>query len=185
MFTDKIRAIALGSVLLLLPACENRTSDYKTTEITYTLDRHEPSLMFWDYAASTSMLQQQLGKLAIQKTTDSLIHTYADSALLIHSKALQRLRIIAGKYKRVQLPDSLTGSDKEMVEEFEALQGEDFESRYLEYITLTHKAQLSRYRETMHETDDPSLRQWLTTMQARISNQLQLYAQADSVKEEE
>jgi putative membrane protein len=153
--------------------------------VTYTLDRHEPSAMFWDYAASTSMLQQELGKLATEKAEDSLILTYADSALLIHSKALLSLRNIAGKYKNVHLPDSLTGSDKDMVEEFKALQGEDFESRYMEYLTLTHKAQLKRYRETLRETDDPSLRQWLTTMQARLSGQLQHYAEADSVTEKE
>jgi putative membrane protein len=185
MFINKIIAIALGSVFLFFLACDNRTTESETTEVTYTLDKHEPSAMFWDYAASTSMLQKELGKLATEKAEDSLIQTYADSALLIHSKALLSLRNLAGKYKNIQLPDSLTGSDKEMVEEFKALQGEDFESRYVEYLTLTHKAQLNRYQETLSETDDPSLRQWLTNMRTRLSNQLQFYAEADSVTPEE
>src|SRR5687767_2473305 len=110
MSIDKIIVIALGGVILLLPACDNRTTESGTTEVTYTLDRHAPSAMFWDYAASTSMLQLELGKIATEKAADSLILTYADSASLIHSKALLSLRNIAGKYKNLHLPDSLTGS---------------------------------------------------------------------------
>ena len=186
MFTHKPITLALGVALLFLLACDNqRTTRSDTTEVTYTLDRHEPSPMFWDYAASTTMLQTELGKLASEKTQDSMILIFADSALVIHSKALQSLRKIAEKYKHIQLPDSLTGSDKEMVAEFKMLEGEAFESRYQEYLMLNHKAQLNRYQETLSETEDPALRQWLNTMRARLRAQLQYYTEADTVKEEE
>ena len=105
MFTHKPITLALGVALLFLLACDNqRTTRSDTTEVTYTLDRHEPSPMFWDYAASTTMLQTELGKLASEKTQDSMILIFADSALVIHSKALQSLRKIAEKYKHIQLP---------------------------------------------------------------------------------
>jgi putative membrane protein len=186
MFINKLIPFALGLILLFLPACDNRrTTQSDTTEVTYTLDRHEPSPMFWDYAASTSMLQTELSKLASEKSQDSMILTFADSALVIHSKALTRLRRIAEKYKHIQLPDSLTGSDKEMVEEFKLLEGKEFEKRYLEYLMLNHKAQLNRYQETLNETEDPALRQWLNTMRTRLRSQLQFYAEADTVTEVE
>ncbi|WP_162428404.1 DUF4142 domain-containing protein [Pontibacter pudoricolor] len=184
MFTNKLTTLALVLLFLSLQACDKqRTSQSDTTEVTYTLDRHEPSPMFWDYAASTSMLQTELGKLASEKSQDSMVLTFADSALVIHSKALTRLRSIAEKYKHIQLPDSLTGSDKEMVEEFKLLEGKEFEKRYLEYLVLNHKAQLNRYQETLSETEDPALRQWLNTMRARLRGQLQFYAEVDTVKE--
>ena len=186
MFKPKLIPLALSLIVLFFTACDNRRTTHSgTTEVTYMLDKHEPSPMFWDYAASTSMLQTELGKLATQKSQDSIVLTFADSALVIHSKALKNLRNIAGKYEHIQLPDSLTGSDKEMVEEFKLLEGEEFESRYQEYLMLNHKAQLSRYQETLSETEDPALRQWLNTMRTRLRNQLQFYTEADTVKEEE
>lgn len=181
MIIDRITTVALGSIFLFAPACDDRNTKSETNEITYTLDKREPSAMFWDYAASTSMLQTELAQLAAEKSINPGVRTFADSALLIHSKALRRLRNIAGKYKHMQLPDSLTGSDKAMIEEFKELQGEDFDSRYLEYLTLTHKAQLNRYQETLSETEDPALRLWLNNMKTRLNRQLQFYATTDSV----
>ncbi|MBC5774251.1 DUF4142 domain-containing protein [Pontibacter sp. KCTC 32443] len=182
MFTDKLFILALAAISLLLPACDSRTTESETTEVTYTLEKQEPSAMFWDYAASTSMLQTELSKLAKQKSEDTQVLALADSALLQHTKALRKLQRISGKYEYVQLPDSLTGADKTIVKDFKALEGEEFETRYLEYLENSISAQLNRYQETLNETEDPALRSWLNNMKAHLRSQLQLYAAADTLE---
>ncbi|MBB6609935.1 DUF4142 domain-containing protein [Pontibacter sp. Tf4] len=182
----KITSLVLVTIALACTACNSRTTDTETRELTYQLDRNEPSAMFWDYAASTSLLQKELGALAKQKTSDPRITALADSMLYIHTNALHRLVHIAKKYKHVQLPDSLTGADSTTVEDFKQLEGEEFTARYLEYLEQSSTTQLERYNETLSETEDPALRSWLNTMRARLSSQLQAYtAFADTVTEDQ
>ncbi len=181
MFIDKIITLALGSIFLFLLACDsNQSAENTTRELTYQIETKEPSAIFWDYAATTSMLQSELSMLAAGKTTDTQVTVLADSALLLHTNALKRLHRIAEKYKDVQLPDSLSGADKEMVEEFKLLDEQEFATRYREYLELTHKTQLSRYSETLSETEDPALRQWLQTMREKLRGQLVFYASLDT-----
>jgi len=180
MFPDKLFILAIAVVLLFLPACEERSTAGDTNEVTYTLDKKEPSAMFWDYAASASLLQTELSKLANQKATDTQLLALADSSFLHHSQALKRLKRIAEKYKQVQLPDSLTGADKTIVEDFKALEKEEFESSYLGYLKSSHRSQLDRYKETLNETEDPALRDWLNTMSTYLQNQLRYYAATDT-----
>ena len=181
MSIDKIIVIALGGVILLLLACDNRTTESGTTEVTYTLDRHEPSAMFWDYAASASMLQSELGKLAKERAINPQLSALADSSLQMHAQGLKSLRAIAAKYTQVQLPDSLTGADIAIVEEFNLLEGEEFTTRYLDYLRSTNTTQLDRYQEELNITDDPALRSWLQAMNTQLRNQLQYIAATDTL----
>ncbi|MEJ8757843.1 DUF4142 domain-containing protein [Pontibacter sp. H259] len=185
MFLNKHFILAFAVVSLFLSACDTRTIESETNEITYTLDRNEPSAMFWDYAASTSMLQTELSKLASQKTTDTQLLALADSSYLHHAQALRKLKRIAEKYKQVQLPDSLTGADKTIIADFTALEGEEFKTKYLDYLKSSQRSQIDRYQETLNETEDPALREWLQHMTTYLQNQLRYYAAADSVSEEE
>jgi putative membrane protein len=185
MYINKILTLALGAILLLSASCDNQRTRPDARELTFTIEKPEPSPMFWDYAASTSMLHTELGRLAKEKSKKQQVTAFADSAVRIHSNALRSLQTIAVKYTHVQLPDSLSGADRSLVDEFKKLEGEEFEMRYLEYLKSTHQKQYSRFQQTLSETEDPALRRWLNSMKARLQNQLKQYSLLDSVKEEE
>lgn len=181
MITDKILTFISGITILLTFGCNEPNAESRTSEITYTIDKTEPSPMFWDYAISTNMLQTELSLLARQKTPDSQLVTLADSAYQLHSFALSRLRKIAQKYEHIQLPDSLSGADKATIAEFGLLDKEEFKTRYLNYLQQSSNSQLSRYQEALSETEDPALRIWLNTMRNRLRSQQSGYAAIDTV----
>lgn len=181
MLCQKFTLPILTLLLFLLAACDQRAKVGKTTEVTYIIEEQEPGPLFWDYAASTNMLQAELSQLAKARSASAEVQAVADSTLALHTEALRRLRSIAQRYKHVQLPDSLTGADRTLAEDFKALEGDTFDTRYLEYLRLTHKTQLNRYQETLSETEDPALRRWLLTMRTQLQNRLQYYEVADSV----
>lgn len=181
MYSLKIIALLLGSILVLLTSCDTPATKHETKELTYTLKKNEPSAMFWDYAASACMLQVELGKLAKERIANPQLLSLADSSQQMHAQALKSLRAIAAKYKQVQFPDSLTGADIAIVEEFNLLEGEEFAIRYLDYLKSTNTSQLDRYQEELNVTEDPALRNWLHTINTRLRNQLQYIATADTL----
>ena len=140
---------------------------------------------FWDYAASSNILQTEISRLAAEKGTTENIRNLGGQSADFHAQALERLRRLVAEHQRLQLPDSLGDADKGLVQEFRLLEGEEFDTRYRDFITSTHLAQLDRYEEALNKADDQETRDWLMGMRAHLREELDLLAQPDSVVAEE
>jgi predicted outer membrane protein len=172
MFFDKMLSFTLGALFLLMLACDGPSSqtDAKTPAITSTL-QNNPA--FWDYAASSNMLQAEISRLAIEKSSTDTLRTLAHKSVGFYEKALQQLKELAAEQGQISLPDSLGAADKGLVKEFSLLEGQEFDTRYREFIISTHNAQLSRYEEALQKADDQPTRDWLLNMKTHTRQELE------------
>lgn len=180
MLFDKLLSYTLGILFLLMLACSGPDTSDDARVITVQRElRHDPA--FWDYAASSNMLQVEMGKLAQTKGTAAKTQALGQQAANYHGKALQRLKEMMAEEKQVRVPDSLGGADQGLVKEMMALEGSAFDTRYREFVIRTHTSQLDRYEEALRLTDDQATREWLTDMRLHLREQLNMLANPDSI----
>ncbi|GAA4434285.1 hypothetical protein GCM10023188_25060 [Pontibacter saemangeumensis] len=180
MFADKPRHIAVALLFLLLQACSGSSSEGETTTIAVTQNLQDDPA-FWDYAASSNLLQTEISQLAMKKGTDENVKRLGRQSAEFHRKALERLKVLVAKHAWIQLPDSLGDADKGLVQEFMLLEGEEFDARYRSFIISTHLAQLDRYEEALSKADNQATRDWLMGMRTHLKKEIDLLAHPDSV----
>ena len=186
MFIEKLFALIIGLLFLFVLACDGPSGSAEHKTVTLTSQRTlKSSPAFWDYAASSNMLQVEIGQLAIERGDES-VKVMAEKAVGFHSQALKQLKAIARKHMGIQLPDSLSGADSNLIKEFELLEGEKFNARYKAFISNSHQLQLSRYQEALQKADDQETREWLDALVRHLHEELGDLdkAEADSLHRE-
>jgi predicted outer membrane protein len=186
MFLNKILSLPFGALFLVMLACDGPSSETnaKVPAVTRTL-QNDPA--FWDYAASSNMLQTEISRLATKKASTDTLRTFGQESVRFYEDALQQLKELAAEQGQIPLPDSLGAADKGLVKEFSLLEGEEFDTRYREFIISTHNAQLSRYEEALQNADDQNTRDWLLNMKTHTRQELQQLLQSapvDSLREQ-
>ncbi|WP_299822432.1 DUF4142 domain-containing protein [uncultured Pontibacter sp.] len=185
MFIDKLLSLAIGLLFLLVLSCDGPTKETDTKAPALTSQQtlaNNP--VFWDYAASSNMLQAEISRLAIEKGNSEQVVALAEKAASFHSNALQQLEAIASQHATIHLPDSLTGADSELVKEFEQLDVAEFNVRYRSFINSTHRAQLSRYDEALRKAKDKETREWLMALLSHLHEELEQLNNMDTLAEE-
>jgi putative membrane protein len=184
MFIDKLLSLIVGLLFLMVLSCDGPSGNSANKTITLESKRtlkNNPA--FWDYAASSNILQTEIGQLMIEKGEPQTLQLLAEKSVSFHSEALEELKEIVSQYKSIQIPDSLIGADKDLVKEFELLKGEELETRYKAFINSTHKSQLTRYEEALRKADDKKTRDWLIKMIAHLHEKLDQINATDSIQQ--
>ncbi|OKL41104.1 DUF4142 domain-containing protein [Pontibacter flavimaris] len=182
MLLDKIITLALAAVFLIALSCEGPSANETATESIpqkRTL-LHEPA--FWDYAASSNMLQVEVARVAAATSSTERIRSIAAEAMEFHTQALEELKALAQQHENIPLPDSLGAADTGLVLEFKLLEGEELDTHFREFVISTHHAQLDRYEEALLKADDAKTRDWLMDMRAHLRQEIHLLAEADSTE---
>ncbi|MCX2741292.1 DUF4142 domain-containing protein [Pontibacter anaerobius] len=182
MFIDKVITLALGAMFLLALSCEGPTAEEATTNNAPQKRTLQQEPTFWDYAASSNMLQVAIATVAAEKGTTEHIRNIASEAVAFHVKALEDLKALAERYDNIQLPDSLGAADLGLVLEFKLLEGEELDTHFREFVLSTHNAQLDTYEEAFLKADDTPTRDWLMDMRAHLRQEITAIAEADSVE---
>ncbi|MFD3001411.1 DUF4142 domain-containing protein [Pontibacter toksunensis] len=179
MFYDKLLTNLFGALFLLMLACDGPSSNPEAKTITVNRSiMYDPA--FWDYAASSNMLQAEISRLAIEKGSTENIRAFGQRAADFHGGALKRMQRLMDGNDGVQLPDSLGSADRGLVQEFQLLEGEAFDTRYRDFIASSHRTQLDRYEEALRRADDQKVRDLLMDMRAHMREELDKLAQPDS-----
>lgn len=180
MFTNKLLSTLLSASFVLVMACEGPSSNTESDIITVHRSlQYDPA--FWDYAASSNMLQIEISRLAVEKGSTEKIRALGRRAVDFHSNALTRMQQLMAKNEDIQLPDSLGSADRGLVQEFRLLEGEEFDTRYRDFITSVHRTQLDRYEEALRRADNQKIRDWLMDMRAHMRAELDELTLPDSV----
>ena len=183
MFIDKLLGLIIGVLFLLVLSCDGPTDASSEKNITLQQKRTlKNDVAFWDYAASSNMLQTEIGQLVLERGESPAIQALAQKAVSFHSEALSELNTIAKQYKVPIMPDSLIGADSDLVKQFELLKGEELTKRYKAFIASTHKNQLTRYEEALGKADDQKTRDWLMKMVVHLQEELEQLSKVDSLQ---
>ncbi|GGG07783.1 DUF4142 domain-containing protein [Pontibacter amylolyticus] len=184
MLTDKLLTLAFGLLFLFMIACgESPKTEQAKTDTPPVVKEMSRSAAFLDYAASTTMLQAELARLATERSESEEVKALSTEMLDFYSHALKQLQQVArAEGLHNSLPDSLGSADRATVEEFGKLTGAAFDERYKAYVYTSQQSQLDHYQETLLRAEEEEIRNWVNEMQLQLRARLQLAAQYDSAR---
>src|ERR1700761_6797651 len=108
-------------------------------------------------AASGGMAEVALGKLALQKTSDTSIKDFANMMVTDHSKANDELMAIA-KTKNITLPTEPDSAHIKKMDELSQLIGKDFDKAYVDAMIGGHKKTLDLMNNEAKNGSDTTLK---------------------------
>ncbi|MBX0335508.1 DUF4142 domain-containing protein [Pontibacter sp. HSC-14F20] len=184
MLTDKLLTLAFGLIFLLMIACgDSPKTEQSKTAAPPVVKEMSRSAAFIDYAASTTMLQTELARLASERAQSEEVKALGTEMLAFYNQAMKQLRQVArAEGLHTSMPDSLGSADRITVDEFEKLTGTTFDERYREYVYTSQQSQLDHYSEMLLKAEEEEIRNWVNEMQLQLRARLQLAAQDDSVR---
>lgn len=121
----------------------------------------EDTREFLTEAASSGMLEVELGKIAQQKATNQEVKNFAAMMVKDHSQANERLMSIA-KTKNMQLPQQMTDDHRDRVKKFQDMKkGNDFDKEYIDFMVEAHEEDIEKFESAQKDVQDPEIRQWV------------------------
>jgi putative membrane protein len=122
-------------------------------------------------AGQANFAEVELGKLALQKSTNDDVKTFAQMMIDDHGKALDELKSIAGK-KNITLPTELDAEHKQLSDRLSKLSGAAFDRAYIQAMVDGHKKVAADVRKESQSGSDPDLKAWaakvLPTVEAHL-----------------
>ncbi len=178
----------LVAALLLvggLTACGSSSDTEDTTEKTNeerieatapteaAADAQEDDAEFLAEAASGSMMEVELGKLALQKSMSPKVKDFARMLVDDHTKAIADLENIASQ-KNVALPVALMDKHQKTINKFKDETGKDFDKKYLNIMVDDHKEDIKEFQEIVEESKDTNIKDFASKSLPKLAAHLEM-----------
>jgi putative membrane protein len=111
--------------------------------------------VFVKKAAQDGMTEVEAGKLALSKSQDAQIRSFAQRMVTDHGKANAELASIA-KSKGIEAPKKLDAEHQAMVDGFKGKTGAEFDAAYAHHMNMDHSKAISLF-EGASQTSDADL----------------------------
>ena len=125
---------------------------------------------FWAKAAQGGMAEVELGKLALQKSTNADVKKFAQMMVTDHTKANDELKSLAAK-KNVTLPTDL-GSHKSTLDDLNGKTGADFDKAYVEAMVDDHETDVALFEDNT-DNSDPDIKAFATKTLPTLKSHLE------------
>jgi putative membrane protein len=154
-FMKKLSAFILACTsLLLLWSFMNKDRQGRLNAI-------EPDSIFILEAASSSMLEIQLGNIAQQKATNPRVKAYGAMMVRDHTLASQELAPIAARLN-VTLPDTMLRKHARHLRHLDNLSGQAFDRAYINMMVEAHKDDIDEFEDASKKAADADVRAFAT-----------------------
>ena len=114
--------------------------------------------VFVKKAALDGMTEVEAGKVALTKSQDPEIRSFAERMVADHGKSNKELASIAER-KGLNAPKQLDPEHKEMLDTLKGKSGKDFDKAYAEHMNMDHSKAVALF-ESASESSDPDLAQF-------------------------
>jgi putative membrane protein len=162
---------AVATTVLAMQACNGGTKDAKETadSLNKTKDTTsnvmatggiavEPSeAKFATEAAVGGMAEVALGKLALEKSTNTQVKEFATMMVSDHGKANEELMAIA-KMKNITLPMTVDADHQKKMDDLSKKTGADFDKDYVSAMVDGHKSTLKLMQDEAKDGKDADLK---------------------------
>ncbi|WP_224995452.1 DUF4142 domain-containing protein [Cesiribacter sp. SM1] len=115
---------------------------------------------FVNEAASSSMMEVELGKLAQEKANNQQVKDFGGMMVQDHSQANERLKSIA-QNKNIQVPSTMMEKHQQQVDRLRNLSGQEFDQEYVNLMVEAHEEDISKFEDKQGDVQDQELRQWV------------------------
>jgi putative membrane protein len=160
--------IPLILIACLLQACKgtkksNDAAGDDTTDITADTSKHgsiivdRNDIKFVTDVAAACMAEIEVGNLAKQKGSDKRVKNFG--AMMIKDLSKGKAKLIAlAKAKKITLPDSISTTDRQEIDDLAKKSGKDFDSSYLDKTKTDHKRALELFKSAAKHAYDPDIK---------------------------
>lgn len=126
---------------------------------------------FFDQAGAGGMYEVEAGQLALQKSSDGQVRTFAQRMVRDHTQANEELAALA-KSEGVTVATTPNAQQQQMLNQLQGLQGSDFDREYLRQQKTAHEQAVSLFQGATQNTS-PAVRAWasktLPTLREHLS----------------
>jgi putative membrane protein len=128
---------------------------------------------FMENAAHGSAKEIALGKMAQQKSQSEDVKKLAETIVQDHEEASQKLTPIA-QSMGVDLSEEIAEGQKDDMDDYEKLSGEDFDRKYVAEMVKDHRRDTKEFDEAAQNAKNPELKAWAGEVAPKLHNHLQM-----------
>ena len=150
------------------------------TERTSAEGVEDATVEFVNEAASSSMMEVELAKIAQEKAQMQQVKDYAQMIENDHQQANQELQNIA-QQENINLPESLKEDHQEKVQKLQELSGNEFDKEYMEMMVDQHEKDINKFEGKQEEVQDQELKSWIDNT---LTTLRQHKEQAEQIKDQ-
>ncbi len=136
-------------------------------------------LAFMNDAAPGSMLEVELGRLALQRAASSEVKQFAQQMITDHTRAGQELTQIA-QGKKVTLPQELLPKHKETMEKLSKLNGAEFDREYVKAMVEAHVKDVTAFESAATTGVDADVKAFAAKTLPTLRMHLQMIREIES-----
>lgn len=121
----------------------------------------EADAKFTTQAAVGGMAEVELGKIALEKSSNPQVKEFATMMVKDHGMANTELMAIA-KQKNITLPSTVDDEHKKKMDDLSKKSGADFDKAYVDAMVSGHKSTLKLMEDELRDAKDADLKAFAT-----------------------
>jgi putative membrane protein len=122
-------------------------------------------------AASGGMMEVNLGKIALEKSTNAAVLQFGQRMVTEQGKAGQDLQRLAAR-KGATLPSEPTAEQQKEIDRLSKFSGAEFDKAYVILMVQAHKADEKEFKSACEKAQDPDLKAFAASTLALTQDHL-------------
>ena len=127
-------------------------------------------------AGQLSMMEVELGRLAVQRGSSAGVKQYGQEMVEDHTRANQELMQLAMQ-KKVELPTEMSTQNTAMIDRLSGLSGKCFDTAYKQAMIDSHNQAIALFQAQSQQGQDPQLKAWATQKLPNLQAHLEMVNQ--------
>ena len=128
---------------------------------------------FLNDAALGGLTEVELGKLAVQKSSDDKVKEFGQKMVDDHTKANDQLKEVASK-DNIPVPDSLDSKHQARIDKLSKLSGPQFDKAYLKDQVKDHETDVREFTNEAQNGTDPNVKSFASATVPTLQQHLDL-----------
>lgn len=168
----------MPALMLMLAACGGKTGREDSKDVAEDQNEEkfqgdaEDDADFAVEAATGSMMEVQLGTLALTKASDAQVKQFAQMMVDDHTKANNELKGLA-QQKNITLPTTLDNEHQRKFDNLNEKSGKDFDKDYIDLMVSDHKSDVRKFEDEAEDGKDADLKSWSSSKLATLRHHLE------------
>jgi len=168
------------TVFLGFSSCKNDTKQEDPKEVAEDEneakfdenDDKEDDSEFLVAAAETDLMEIELGKLALSKSSNPAVKAFATTLVADHTKSATEMKPFADKLN-VTLPATITEKGKEKYNSLNEKTGKDFDQKFADLMVEGHEDAVDKMEKAAENANDPEVMAWAANMVPTLKGHLE------------
>ena len=124
-------------------------------------------------AAAGGLAEVEMGKLAVQKSSDDAVKQFGQKMIDDHTKANEQLKEIASK-QGITIPESLDSKQQSKVDKLSKLSGPAFDKAYVKDAVKDHEKDVREFKNEAQNGSDPNIKQFASSTLPTLEQHLDM-----------